>query len=560
MASRNEKLDRLKITSPCTASWDAMSDEGERRYCAQCNRHVLDFARMTPRQIEARVTAASGRFCARMTRSKDGSLVTLPAPELPSSWIERRVSPVATALVTALLGLGSAAAEAASREPIATSAVPAPVSSDRSQPSPTSAPGAGLTGVVLDESGQTIPGFGITIRDPDGRELSTTTGAEGRFSFENLKAGAYDLTGSLEGFEPVSSPKTLVRDGATTSVEIRSQFAAEETITVGGSGPPPLRWAFEESDLIVVGIVGASRAIDAVDSPEMETELRVTSVIRGRSSVRRSLLVDRVVDWKSDRLAPGTQVLAFLKPGEPRPGRKEVYATTDWAYGVKVVTDAEVAAYEDRFGELKRLEHREPQPADLAEWLVATVVEPSTREGETRELWTALASVEEAARKGGVPVEQAAESLRASVARRRTEGKPFGKDEAFDRAGAFVTEAERQRLSRALLATRTLTRGDLELYEIVRPWAGDEAVEWLADRFRKAEPLDGDVGRDAMGRLAEELGSGSLEALLREGDAKSNAFFESLPPKAMDDPQSYQADFSALEKELRDRFREMLGK
>src|SRR5262245_43588351 len=204
MATRNEKLSRLRISSPCTASWDGMTGDQTRRHCAQCDRQVFDFAHMTPRQIEARIEATGGRLCARITRANDGRMVTLPPPEPPFDWAGRRASPFASALVTALLALRGAAAESAPSTAQEASASPEPAP-DRSGARPAEAPGtARMAGFITDEGGTPLPGSNVALHGRDGSEIATAAGADGRFAFEGLTPGTYDLAANLEGFSPIS--------------------------------------------------------------------------------------------------------------------------------------------------------------------------------------------------------------------------------------------------------------------------------------------------------------------------------------------------------------------
>jgi hypothetical protein len=564
MATRNEKLNRLRIASPCTASWDDMPGDEARRHCAQCDRQVFDFARMTPRQIEARVETSGGRLCARITRGSDGCLVTRPAP---IDWTERRASPLAAALVGALLALRGGAAESAGGAAQETSAAPEPERSERSESAgrskPETLPGLAtisrLAGLIADSEGTPLPGASVVVRDGrTGTEVSTATGTDGRFLIDDLFPGTYSLSVVLEGFAAVAQEDIAVSVGRITNVEVRMQ----PEIIAGGIMVPtdePLRQVFEQSDLVVTGVVGATVGIDPEDATEVETELRITAVIKGRHA-GRSLFVDRAEDEESGRLAPGTKVLAFLDAGDPRPGRKTVYVAAGWEHGLEALSDDELAAYADRLDALERISRRgDPQPEELAEWLVATAEEPLTRKEVNRDLASALSSLDSLAEEKGVSVDLAAADLQAEVANRLADGKPFEGYEALAAAGAFMTEAEMNRLTRALLATRGITAGDFALYEIVRRWAADEANEWLTREFRDSEPIDDGVGRDVMGRLAEELGSDSLTALLDEADEKGEALFASLTEDWDEEVKRATAEFAVVQKELRLRFREMLG-
>ncbi|HEV7671098.1 MAG TPA: carboxypeptidase-like regulatory domain-containing protein [Thermoanaerobaculia bacterium] len=567
MATRNEKLSRLRIASPCTASWDGMTGDTVRRHCAQCDRQVFDFSRMTPRQIEARVEASGGQLCARITRAGDGCLVTLPTPEPPFYWTERRASPVAAALVGALLALRGAAAGSASAAAQETSAAPEPDRPDSGRAKPETIPRLAaisrVAGIIIDLPGAPLPGASVLLHDSrTGMEASTVTGTDGRYAFDDLAPGNYSLSVNLEGFSTIFQPDIAVTAGRVTNVEVTMPPSLDQ-ITAGEMVLPadePLRQVFAESDLVVTGIVGATVGIDPEEPAEVETEIRVTAVLKGRHA-GRSLFVEHGEDEETGRLAPGTKVLAFLDAGDSRPGRRIVYVAAGWAHGVDALSEDALAAYAARLDALERITRRgDPQPEDLAEWLVATAEEPLTRKEATEELAKALSFLNELATERNLPVDQAAADVQAEVADRLAEGKPFQPDEALSLAGAYLTESDKHRLTRALLATHGLSRGDFELYEIVRPWAADPANEWLTREFRQAEPIDDGVGRDVMGRLAEVLGSDSLKALLDEADAEVEARFASLTEEGLaQEVKRATAELGGMQKELRIRFREMLG-
>src|SRR5436305_11455599 len=80
MRTRDKDLERLRVASPCESSWEAMRGDGRRRYCAECERHVYDFAHLTAREAAGLVEATGGALCARLTRDGAGRLVTLAPP------------------------------------------------------------------------------------------------------------------------------------------------------------------------------------------------------------------------------------------------------------------------------------------------------------------------------------------------------------------------------------------------------------------------------------------------------------------------------------------------
>ncbi|HXU33395.1 MAG TPA: carboxypeptidase-like regulatory domain-containing protein [Thermoanaerobaculia bacterium] len=564
MATRIEKLNRLRIATPCTESWDGMVGGAERRHCAKCAREVLDFARMTPREIEVRIAASGGRLCARITRRADG-LVTLPPQEPPPFWIERRASSVASALVTALLGLGGAATGAALETSPSVALPTGPSGPLEDAGTSPDAQGAAVSkvsridGVVTDQEGHFLPGATVTIQEPNGgRKFVRLTHGDGRFAFENVAPGRVLITLELEGFSSITFPGIGVSAGRATRLDVQMEPQITESVTVGGIGVPSLREVVGESELVVVGIVGATLPKDPKDPAREETELRVTSVLKGRYSGRTlRVAVDRGEEEKP--LAPGARVLAFLDPAEARTGGKVTYVPANGQRGPQALSDAELTVYAERIDALERISRRGgTDPEELAAWLVATIEQPYTREEETGDLSMALSSLAEIAKELGLPIEHARADLVAEAAARKADGKSFSDDEALRRAGAFITDAQKDRLVRALLATESLAQGDLDLFDVVRPWADDKAVDWLTNRFREVEPTDDGVNREVMGRLAEALASDSLKALLKESDDDLESYFASLPEGSWDHLDRVQAEMAARWKELRKRFLRML--
>jgi hypothetical protein len=67
----------VTVSKPCEESWEAMIGNSRERHCELCDRQVHNFAAMTSRQIEKLVAESGGRLCGRITRRRDGGLVTL---------------------------------------------------------------------------------------------------------------------------------------------------------------------------------------------------------------------------------------------------------------------------------------------------------------------------------------------------------------------------------------------------------------------------------------------------------------------------------------------------
>jgi Carboxypeptidase regulatory-like domain len=92
----------------------------------------------------------------------------------------------------------------------------------------------GLVGVVLDPNGAAIPGVTILlIRQTTSEEQSITTDRQGRFEFQFLSPGAYQLQASRLSFEPLRAMLIQIAVTETLRVELHLRLATmPQSITV----------------------------------------------------------------------------------------------------------------------------------------------------------------------------------------------------------------------------------------------------------------------------------------------------------------------------------------
>jgi hypothetical protein len=88
-------LSMVKIASPCTASWGAMTGDERARFCSQCSQHVYNFSTMTEAEIHALIKEKEGKLCARFYQRADGTMMTADCPA--GTW-RRRALAVAMAM------------------------------------------------------------------------------------------------------------------------------------------------------------------------------------------------------------------------------------------------------------------------------------------------------------------------------------------------------------------------------------------------------------------------------------------------------------------------------
>jgi hypothetical protein len=87
----------------------------------------------------------------------------------------------------------------------------------------------GIEGTVFDPSGAVVPGVNITLLDlAQNQNRKIQSDAAGRFEFDNLPAGQYQLTASLQGFETAKSEAITVNIGAISDYRFNLRTGSVE--------------------------------------------------------------------------------------------------------------------------------------------------------------------------------------------------------------------------------------------------------------------------------------------------------------------------------------------
>jgi hypothetical protein len=575
MPNRSEKLNALVIGFECRTSWEEMKGDGARRFCAECRREVFDLERMTPEQIHGHLQASRGKLCGRLTR-RDGRLAMareMEPLEPARPWAPRRASAIAAGLVAAWLSASHAEARTGET---AAAVAGAGEGAARREPVPvrraTSPPRAALRGRVT-ANGRPVEDVAVVARNVlDGRESTASTGSDGTFIMSALPSGIYEVEGSREGFSISALGSIVLQAGEQRRVDLTAE-SDQETVLVGAVAveADPLRRVYETSDLVIAAIVGPSVVVGR-DGPQVDvvTDLRIESSFKGTVS-RRDVAYRHVEygagdaaggSWRAD-FVPGTRVLAFLQrsKADVALGGRPAFESVDYHFGIRKLGDPEQTAYLARLDALARIDREarrrgEPSPADLAGWIVATVENPLTRGEATAELRQAQEALAAAATKAGTSAEVAAEDLKVVVDRFRAEGGALRGEPPAALLGAYLTAAQRARLTAALGSTETTSKGDRDLFSIVRAWDEKAATEWLVRRLRTADPKSGDSG-DLwwLFGVAEELNNDPLRdvaAAAAERDQEMRARWAS--DASQETEKLRQEELAALVQDLRRQF------
>jgi iron complex outermembrane recepter protein len=122
-----------------------------------------------------------------------------------------------------------------------------------------------ISGLVTDTTGAVVSGVSVTLRNQTtGTTYGTTTDEVGRYRYENLAGGTYELTFSSEGFEVARRTLSLTTESATVDVEL-GLGALTTTITVREAGG-------------TTADVGGKTTASRMNIPNTELPVQVSSI------------------------------------------------------------------------------------------------------------------------------------------------------------------------------------------------------------------------------------------------------------------------------------------
>jgi hypothetical protein len=106
-------LDNIRIASPCTADWNAMTGDDRVRHCGACKKDVYNLSSMRRDEAEALIREKNGDLCARYYQRGDGTIILADCTIGKQQQRKRRVIAVGAA---AMLASGVALAYKLTRE------------------------------------------------------------------------------------------------------------------------------------------------------------------------------------------------------------------------------------------------------------------------------------------------------------------------------------------------------------------------------------------------------------------------------------------------------------
>lgn len=242
-------LNKILLTSPCSTDWEGMRGDDKTRFCDDCQTRVYNLSAMTRREVESLVRETNGRFCARVIRDADGSVITA-TEKAGLNLIRLRTSKFASAMVTAALSLSPVVAATNTNPP---RQVQAEKESKRDLTAANAQGGtANIRGTVFDPKGAVIVRATLTlINEETNEQFITTTSEEGVYQFASLPAGIYELKVESSGFV------TQIMTDMELQPNIERQF--DVTLQPGHT----------QGEIVIVDDTLSSESLDTIRIPEM---------------------------------------------------------------------------------------------------------------------------------------------------------------------------------------------------------------------------------------------------------------------------------------------------
>ena len=515
----SNKLDMIQIPKPCPADWEDMTGNDRMRYCEECKKHVYNLSKMSRREAEALIATRGSNLCARIVRNPDGTVLTQEI--IPSTHPAiRRASPVASAVVTAILTISSSAgAQCLAFSDISIQTITKEAGEKKPDIVPQAGGGtASITGTVTDENGAVIVWAIVKlISKPTGTERKMRTNYDGVYNFAQVDAGSYVLTVEASDFANQATTVAL-QQGEVGRLDVTMRVGF--TSTGGAVAVPvfPLRNLYDASERIVVARVSKSTRIDTESQFSLiKTQLLVSSTLKG-SGDERTVDVYHWVYAEDETYTDGANLLVFLnrRQGDQRTGQAG-YEVVDPRRGVKKLPEPDLQVYIQRIDELAAIMSKEKhEQTEIVEWLVRCAEDPATRwEGvyelarsayslaaeESEESEETAEATEAVTQDEETPIEEAESEAVVETKEAASEAE----QESEPPLAALLTTAQKERLTKTLLSLKIITEDDVSLIELVQHWDDGRLVPFLIEQLKQMEANPARFAEDIVNLISDVL-------------------------------------------------------
>jgi len=223
MTKQTFDINKLRVASPCSVSWESMSGDERARHCDSCRLNVYNISEMTKAEAENLITRREGRLCLRLYKRADGTVLT---KDCPVGWraYQKRAARLAGATLATILGLFSISfGQKDDKKAVDASKIN--IVRTVSQENV-------LNGTVLDPNGASVPGAEILLFKDKVNVAKINSDDNGYYSFLSLLTGTYSLEVKVPGFKPYKVKNIKINGNEQSKMDISLEVDGD-TVTVG---------------------------------------------------------------------------------------------------------------------------------------------------------------------------------------------------------------------------------------------------------------------------------------------------------------------------------------
>jgi len=214
MTKYDNVIDRVYIENPCNEDWELMTGNDQVRFCSHCAKDVHNISTLARRDAERLVLEANGNLCVRYYRNPDGTKIM---DEHPTRFhqLPRRVSRLAAGAFTVALSISSTAVAQSSD-----SQKTAAVSKRKMKARKIERSSGSISGVLSNSKGEKVPNAMVRLESRESEEeFETESDVEGRYAFDNLPPGIYQISAS-EGFHYPTYDRIILTTNQTATFDL----------------------------------------------------------------------------------------------------------------------------------------------------------------------------------------------------------------------------------------------------------------------------------------------------------------------------------------------------
>lgn len=232
MSQPKIKLNNIRIASPCSQKWEAMSGNERQRFCVHCRLSVYNFSAMTEAEVEALLRNTEGRVCGRFYQRADGTMLTQDCP-VGLRAVRQRVSRLAATVFAAVCGLFTGQGSYAQQKQGEGKAAVQRGLRRYEQPA--------IQGTVYDQAGAVIGGGTVkVINQQTNQVINAQSDGVGRFRFVDLTPGEYNLEVDSPEFTKLVVTNLVLTDDEALTLDATMKVNSEALMGVVVEATPRL--------------------------------------------------------------------------------------------------------------------------------------------------------------------------------------------------------------------------------------------------------------------------------------------------------------------------------